>query len=67
MNEKTNEINDLEMEKVVGGSIDPFQYDAGKKFVCPECGGIVPISLEQLISCDRVFCPGCGLGIYLRK
>lgn len=37
----------------------PSQRISG--MLCPRCSGFIPISMCQILSCDSVFCPCCGL------
>lgn len=65
MSKQNNEINDNEISKVVGGNFDPTKFIAGKGMTCPECKSEVPIPF--ILDADHIFCPHCGLCIYLHQ
>ena len=30
---------------------------------CPQCGGFIPVSMQQIITDSSILCPHCGLAI----
>ncbi len=55
MAEDKNEINLENLEQVTGGA---SSRPAG--ITCPECGGFIPVSMEQFNTIGSIICPCCG-------
>ena len=55
MADDKNEINLENLEQVTGGA---SSRPAG--ITCPECGGFIPVSMEQFNTIGSIICPCCG-------
>lgn len=34
---------------------------------CPQCGGYIPLSLEELLKCGTITCPHCDLHMTINR
>ena len=34
---------------------------------CPQCGGFIPVSMQQIIADSSILCPHCGLRLYINQ
>ena len=50
------EINPEEFEQVTGGAAS-----RPSGMPCPECGGFIPVTMEQVTTQGSILCPHCGL------
>lgn len=60
---RPNKLETMEDKKVVAITDDELDGATGgtfqKAFTCPVCKASVPISLYDLMSSSRIFCPKC--------
>ena len=35
--------------------------------LCPQCGGFIPVSMQQIIADSSILCPHCGLRLYINQ
>ena len=59
------ELNDTEMENVVGGRNAANEKGAG--FKCPDCDGWINITIYEIIKGAAIVCPHCGLVLTIDK
>ena len=59
------ELNDMEMENVIGGQNVDDEESSG--FKCPGCGSRIKITIYDIIKGDAIVCKGCGLIIPIEK
>lgn len=34
---------------------------------CPQCGGFIPVSMQQIITDSSILCPNCGLRLNINQ
>lgn len=49
-------INIDDLKNVTGGAASGVPG-----ITCPDCGGFIPVSIQQLMDTGILFCPVCGL------
>jgi len=62
-------LNDKELKNISGGvtnqGVEGNDAERASGITCPNCGGFVPVSKEQLLHGSPVFCPNCNFRIIL--
>ncbi len=69
---ESREITQEELDKIVGGYIPTRprmqqQLQPVPGITCPQCGNLIPTSIQQILFSRVLLCPTCGLKLNIDK
>lgn len=64
---KDSSLNEKELKNISGGvtnqGVEGNDAEHIPGMTCPNCGGFVPVPVEQVLHSSTIFCPNCNFRI----